>query len=145
MQQGFTLVELLVVMSIIGILMGLIVGVAGYASKKTAASQAQSDLSKLFNALDQYRSVYGSYPYLGTDTYNDERQIQDLGTAVIGSITNVPGEIQANEFPLLDPWGNPYMYRATRRNANTPAYQIELWSEGSDTADDSDNVYVKQQ
>ena len=62
LQGGFTLVELLVVMTIIGILATLIVG--GFRSSQMRGRDAQrkSDLKQLSNALEIFYSDYGKYP-----------------------------------------------------------------------------------
>ena len=59
---GFTLVELLVVVTIIGIL--LLVGITSYSGIRSKArdSQRLDDARKIILALEQYKSGAGSYP-----------------------------------------------------------------------------------
>lgn len=62
MRKGFTLVELLVVMMIIGILATLIVG--GFRSSQMRGRDAQrkADLRQLANAVEIFYTDYGKYP-----------------------------------------------------------------------------------
>ncbi len=100
-KKGFTLVELLVVMVIIGLLAAL-VGPRLFpklGKGKQAAAKAQIEL--LGQALDQYRLDTGSYP-------STEQGLNAL-------VTN-PG-VEKWEGPYLkkglpvDPWGKPYIYQ----------------------------------
>jgi len=84
-RRGFTLVELLVVITIIAVLAGL--GFAGFnlaiqASKKTSARVA---IAALVQASDDYYEKYSQLP-LGSDTTNDEEQQteNDLMAALLG-------------------------------------------------------------
>lgn len=61
-QKGFTLMELLVVMTIIAIL--ATIGLAGYRHKTTVAKEAvlKEDLFQFRNSLEQYRADRGKLP-----------------------------------------------------------------------------------
>jgi len=60
--RGFTLVELLVVISIITILAGLTLSTVGYANKKAAMDRARAEIAGLEVALESYKIDNGDYP-----------------------------------------------------------------------------------
>jgi type II secretion system protein G len=60
--KGFTLVELLVVMSILGVLVTLIAGGFRTAQTRGRDAQRKSDLKEIANALELFYSDYGKYP-----------------------------------------------------------------------------------
>lgn len=61
--RGFTLMELLIVIALIGILISISVAAYTTAQKRTRDSRRQGDLKALQNALEQYNSANsGSYP-----------------------------------------------------------------------------------
>jgi prepilin-type N-terminal cleavage/methylation domain-containing protein len=61
-KRGFTLVEMLVVISIIGVLASMVVGLAGGATKQSRMKRVKSDLQNIVTAIDRFKSKYGSYP-----------------------------------------------------------------------------------
>jgi len=100
-RQGFTLVELLVVMAIIALLAALVAPKVFPKLGKGKTSAAQAQIELLGQALDQYRLDTGRYP-------TSEQGLQSL-------ITN-PGDdkwqgpyLKKNLIPA-DPWGKPYNY-----------------------------------
>lgn len=115
---GFTLLELLVVMVIIGLLVGY-VGPTYFAQVgKSEVKAARAQIVALENALDQYRLDAGHYPST------------DLGLAALFSPpANEPrwAGPYMKKTPPADPWGNPYVYRMPGEHA-----EFDLLSYGKD-------------
>jgi type II secretory pathway pseudopilin PulG len=60
--SAFTIIELLVVISIIIILAGLILSTVGYVQKKGARSRAEAEIAAMSAALESYKADNGIYP-----------------------------------------------------------------------------------
>src|SRR5882762_5113757 len=61
-EGAFTIIELLVVISIIIILAGLILSTVGYVQKKGARSRAEAEIAAISAALESYKADNGIYP-----------------------------------------------------------------------------------
>ena len=59
---GFTLVELILVMTITLILVGLTIGTSGYVQTKAKRSRAEAELAAISTALENYKADNGTYP-----------------------------------------------------------------------------------
>ncbi|HEX6690005.1 MAG TPA: type II secretion system major pseudopilin GspG [Burkholderiales bacterium] len=100
--RGFTLLELLVVVAIIGLLAGFVAPrYFGQVSKSEIAT-AKAQLDAIEKALDQYRLDVGRYPSneLGLKALVDKP----------ASEAKWNGPYLKKAVPL-DPWGNPYQYK----------------------------------
>jgi len=105
---GFTLLELLIALLIVGLLVGVVAqNLFGNVSKaeRTAAKQQIDALTK---ALDSYRLDMGSFP-------TTEQGLAPLNKAPAGS-TRWKGPYLKKEVPP-DPWGNPYQYKTPGQNS----------------------------
>lgn len=101
-QTGFTLLELLVVMVIIGLLAGY-VGPRYFAQiGKSEIKTARAQIDSFGKALDQYRLDTGHYP--GSEQGLAALMVRPANEAKWG------GPYLVKAVPL-DPWGNPYLYR----------------------------------
>lgn len=60
--SGFTLIELMVVIIVIGIVGGIVFGGAGYIFEKQAIKQAEAEIEVLKVSLDEYKRENGNYP-----------------------------------------------------------------------------------
>ncbi|MEJ2174805.1 MAG: type II secretion system major pseudopilin GspG [bacterium] len=115
---GFTLLELLVVVAIIGLLIGFVAPRYFGQIGKSEVTVARAQIDALEKALDQYRLDTGHYP--STE--------QGLG-ALLQRPQNEPkwnGPYLRKSVPL-DPWGKPYQYRAPGEKG-----EFDLLSYGKD-------------
>src|SRR4030088_717522 len=67
---AFTILELLVVITIIIVLAGLILATTGYVQKKGARSRAEAEIAAMSAALESYKADNGIYPTNSTYTEN---------------------------------------------------------------------------
>lgn len=65
-QKGFTIVELLVVIVVIGILAAIAVVSYGGIRERAHATSIQSELSQINKGLGMYKATYGAYPDTGS-------------------------------------------------------------------------------
>ncbi len=87
-RQGFTLVELMVVITIIGILASIVYVNLGGQSAKARDSKRQSDLRQLETALALYKQQVGRYPAMGcTDSNGDGFSNETECTDYISGLT----------------------------------------------------------
>ncbi len=111
--RGFTLVELLVVITIIAILAALVLSTAGGIQDKAARSRAQSEIAALSAALESYKADNGDYP-TGTATPPSGTNAF-LVTALMPNTGKVYFEFSKNMTNsgsnVIDPWGVNYGYQ----------------------------------
>jgi general secretion pathway protein G len=100
---GFTLLELLVVLVIIGLLVGYVAPRYFSQVGKSEVKVARAQIKALEDALDQYRIDVGRYP-------STEQGLAALNTQPQGE-TRWQGPYLRKAVPN-DPWGSPYQYRA---------------------------------
>jgi general secretion pathway protein G len=105
-QEGFTLIELMVVILIIGLLATIVVENLRGATDKAKRIKAEADISQLKTALDRYYLDNGRYP-------TSEQGLQALVTQPTGDPAPVdyPDGGYIEKVPL-DPWHNPYFYQS---------------------------------
>ncbi len=121
-ERGFTLLELLVVLAIMGLL-AAIVGpqvIKYLGSSKSQAAKVQ--VKNVATALELYRLDMGGYP-------TPEQGLTALVTAPPSAPAwNGPYLPQAAN--LLDPWGRAYLFKAPGKHGD-----VDVYSLGSDNAE----------
>jgi general secretion pathway protein G len=128
--RGFSLIELLIVIVILGLLLSLVAPTmfskVGSAQKKTAMAQMQM----LSTALDTYRLDVGSFP----DNLADLRS---------GKAPGWDGPYLPRELPM-DPWGNPYVYSVQAENRGQPYLLMSYGKDGRQGGDGDNEDIVFQ-
>lgn len=124
---GFTLVELLLVLVILGTLAAIVIPKFAGRTEQARTTAARTQISNLETSLDAYETDCGSYP-----------QGADGLRALIENTTNAEGW----RGPYLkkeiasDPWGRPYVYECPGKH-NTTGYDLmSLGQDGQAGTDD---------
>jgi general secretion pathway protein G len=108
-EEGFTLVELMVVIVIIGLLATVVIINVMPATDKAAATKAKADIATLEQGVEMYRLNRMKYP-------DGENGLQAV--VADGFVKRLP----------KDPWGNDYKYAAPGRDGR----QFDVYSLGAD-------------
>lgn len=135
-RSGFTLVELMVVVAVIGIVAGIVLAAAGGVQKKAARDQAKAEIKMICVALENFKANTGAYP---TNTGNFSTNFYGNLTNLISFKTNQITGTGTN-LVLLDPYGYPYRYRSPARSSTSMLTEsFEVWSAGANGRSDFDS------
>ncbi|KAB2641168.1 MAG: prepilin-type N-terminal cleavage/methylation domain-containing protein [Verrucomicrobia bacterium] len=153
--SGFTLVEMLVTITIIVILAGLVVAGMDYAKESTKRNTAKVQIGLLAQACDDFKLDFGFYPgraenspsdgknmsnELFSDLYWDSNRdgsgplndtVQKIYISDLDPEHNRQGWIdgRGQAARILDPWRNEYRYR---KGSGAQSPDFDLWSPGKD-------------
>jgi general secretion pathway protein G len=125
-QRGFTLIEIMVVVVIIGVLIGLVAPNILGRVDSARVTAARADITVLEQALEMYRLDNGRYPT--TDQGLTALVVKPSGSAAPRS-WNPEGYLKGKKVPK-DPWGADYQYVSPGAHG-----AFDLYSLGADSQD----------
>lgn len=99
-QAGFSLMEIIIVVAIIGTLMGIIVSRISGSNEQAKSGITDTKAYTLQSKLIQYQLAQGKFPTTGQG---------------LQALTANPGAPIASEDDLKDGWGNPFEYKLTAK------------------------------
>ena len=114
---GFSLLELLVVLAIIGIILSFIVPNVINRPNDARKAKIINDIKVIETALDLYKLDNGKYP----NEKNGLEVLTDIDKKYINGVPN-------------DPWGNKYRYRNPGKFG-----LIDIWTFGADNIEGGEN------
>jgi general secretion pathway protein G len=104
--RGFTLIELMVVVVILGILAGLIIPKIMGRPEEAKRLKARMQIEQLEQALKLYYLDNGEYP---TTEQGLTALVEKPATEPVPKRWKEEGYLEKKKIPL-DPWGNPFVY-----------------------------------
>ena len=125
--RGMTLIEILVVLTLIGIVMGIVGGNYLGQGEKAKAKAAKIEIEQIGQTLDLFRLEVGRYP-------TTQEGLQALITAPTG-VPNWNGPYWKKNTLPKDPWTNEYKYASPGQHG---AY--DLWSYGADGKEGGEGI-----
>jgi general secretion pathway protein G len=132
-RRGFTLIEIMAVVVIIGLLAG-IVGVAVFGQlDKARVNTTQAQMKQIESALAFYQMDNGRFP---TTEQGLQALVQQPSIGPEPRNYRPGGYLQGGQVPR-DAWGNPYQY-AFPGQENVGSF--DLWSLGADGSPGGDGV-----
>jgi general secretion pathway protein G len=118
-EGGFTLLELLVVLVILGLLIGSVAPAVLHQLGSAKEKIAHQSIERLAGVLDLYKLDVGSYP-------TTEQGLQSLISQPSGVAHWDGPYLKGNGVPE-DPWGHPFLYHFP---SERPGHDYDLYSLG---------------
>lgn len=120
-RKGFTLLEMVIVLGIIGLIIGGAIGVMGKVGEGAAIQRVKGDFNSLGSVLKMYKINNGFYP-------STAQGLKALVSRPGGAPVPKSWTQLADSVPI-DPWGNEYMYKFPGSKVAT---EFELVTKGKD-------------
>lgn len=130
-EDGFTLVEVMVTLVIIGLLTTFVVLNVLPAQGKAQVQKAKGDIAAIETALEMYALDLNNYP-------TEQEGLEALTTAPAGISETRYRQGGYIRKMSLDPWGNPYEYRNPGENGAIDIYSLGADGEPGGEGQDAD-------
>jgi len=137
--MGFTLVELLVVISIVGLLAGLMSVAIPKAMEGGKKAKAKGELNAIVAAVKAYNQEYGRWP--GSVTATSDTTFQDANSkSLLSALSGTNNALVENpksvrflegastDGTMKDPWGTQYLVVVDSDESNSMTYEGKLIS-----------------
>ena len=131
--SAFTLIELLTVITIIGILAGIVIGVGRRAGESGREARAKVELATISTALESYKRQQGDYPRVTTPAALLQ-SIHHTLDLVYFTMDREGDPSTDTSLQLVYPWDKPYSYYHFPKSANRSSTYL-IYSLGADGLD----------
>ncbi len=132
-KQGFTLIEILIVIAILGLLMGITTHLLSSAGDSQNQANAKTEMATIAQALEEFKSECGDYPHLNmADKENEEAS--ELYKCLIGKKIM---EVENNQISWISPDNHRAYIDASKFRLRHPSDK-----ENENVDSEKDGVYL---
>jgi len=128
--RGFTLIEMMVVMLIIGIMAAMVVPSLLSRGEEAKVTAAKADIASIVTALKTYKLDNSRYP-------TTEQGLQALVTKPTSGPTANSWKGYLDKLPK-DPWGNPYQFLSPGVHGEIDVFSLGADGQPGGTGNDAD-------
>lgn len=128
-EAGFTLLEILVVIAILGLLIGLVAPAALRQLGGARNSVAKQSIERIGSILELYKLDVGGFP-------STDQGLAALNAKPAG-VANWNGPYLKGEQSPMDPWSHPYVYRSPSTRGG---HEYDLCSRGANNEQGIDQL-----
>lgn len=138
-RKSLTLIELVVVVTIIFILAGFVAGAAQMARRRALVVEAKTQIATMELALSMYEVDFGSYPDDGIANLVDKLSNETAyGAGVVDDWNGPYMRFREDDLDgsnnFLDPWSNAYQYDKEGTHNGASYYDLYSYGPGGDSA-----------
>lgn len=149
--SGFTLLEMLLVMSVVAALGAVIINAGSGAQQAAQRRKATAEIHAIETAVEQYRHDNGQVPQVNSTKgspfsepnpnspgYATASELLFEALVPLNGKAYLPNRINNSATTserILDPWGKPYGYNSSTNIVWNPRFpSVSIWSTGGDVA-----------
>lgn len=85
-KEAFTLIELLMVIAVILLLVGITFGITKGVQNSQARAKARAELAVIGQSLEAYKSKYGDYPWISTNSVANDAAVRNASHGVLKTL-----------------------------------------------------------
>ncbi len=122
-RKGMTLIEIMVVLTLIGLVMTVLAANFFGMAENAKVDAARIQMETLKGRLDAYKLRYGSYP-------SASQGLNALVSPPPDKRGMTPGAFLDDAQATIDPWGTPFQYYAPARSGGKAFEIVSLGSDG---------------
>ncbi|MDI6906741.1 MAG: type II secretion system major pseudopilin GspG [Thermoanaerobacterales bacterium] len=134
-EKGFTLIELMVVVIILGVLAAIAVPNFTGQTDRAKKGRAITELKSMKTIIDLYKMDNNEFPEVG-NTVADE--VNTIAEVLQKDGINWTGDSDG----IKDPWGNPYTYAVNDDKDKYVVFSMGPDGDAGDNDSNKDNIYV---
>jgi prepilin-type N-terminal cleavage/methylation domain-containing protein len=148
-QKGFTIVELLIVIVVIGILAALVLNTFSGVQKRARDTQRQTDVNSISTQLEVYYNDNGGYPLAGTITTANLKgldagalQPPNSAAVAVNGVTGAPGAkpVNGGGDEVYAYWPKEADGSTTCAAAPCEKFTLYYWKEDGDTVQSKNSL-----